>query len=220
MANSQMGARLVYENASTLIRSLGYDTSHAVLTQSYLRGEVLLNTSNAAYQLPILVNTATNVNNTVRSKYLQLQDLFVVSNISVFLVSGAADNGAANNYTYNSQIAFPTGSAALQVVYNGNMSIVANNSQILVAWDFLKHKFVPQTQEGILNYTAATPVQVDQVNWALDTEIVCEPNIVLNGAANYQISLNLPSAPATVDANTYLAVKFSGVLAQNCTSVK
>ena len=92
---SQMGSRLVFENAKTLINQLGYNTDHAVLTQSYLRGEVLLNTTNASYQVPLLVNTATNVNNTIRTRLLNLQDLFIVSSISIFLVSGDAGNGAA-----------------------------------------------------------------------------------------------------------------------------
>ena len=216
---SQMGSRLVFENSKTLINQLGYNTDHAVLTQSYLRGEVLLNTTNASYQVPLLVNTATNVNNTIRTRLLNLQDLFIVSSISIFLVSGDASNGAAINYTYPNATAFPTGSAQLYNLYNGSLSIVANNSQILPNWDILKHLFVPQTQGGV-GITAQTVFPIDQVNWNSDPEVVCEPNIVLNGAANYQINLNLPSAPSALDANTYVAIKWNGLLAQNCTTIK
>jgi hypothetical protein len=216
---SQMGSRLVFENAKTLIRQLGYNTDHAVLTQSYLRGEVLLNTTQASYQVPILVNTASNTNNTVRSKLLQLQDLFIVSNISIFLVKGAANNGAATNYTYPNVTAFPTGSAQLYNLYNGSLSIVANNQQILPAWDILKHYFVPQTQNGV-GITAQTVFPIDQVDFYTDASCVVEPNIVLNGAANYQININLPAAPTAIDSNTFVALKFNGLLAQNCTSVK
>ena len=216
---SQMGSRLVFENSKTLINQLGYNTDHAVLTQSYLRGEVLLNTTNASYQVPLLVNTATNVNNTIRTKLLNLQDLFIVSSISIFLVSGAASDGAAINYTYPNATAFPTGAAQLYNLYNGSLSIVANNQQILPAWDILKHLFVPQTQGGV-GITAQTVFPIDQVDWKSDPEVVCEPNIVLNGAANYQINLNLPSAPSALDANTYVAIKWNGILAQNCTTVK
>ena len=214
-----MGSRLVFENSKTLINQLGYNTDHAVLTQSYLRGEVLLNTTNASYQVPLLVNTATNTNNTVRTKLLNLQDLFIVSNISIFLVSGAASNGAAINYTYPNPTAFPTGSEQLYNLYNGSLSIVANNQQILPAWDILKHLFIPQTQGGV-GITAQTVFPIDQVDWKSDPEVVCEPNIVLNGAANYQINLNLPAAPTFLDANTYVAIKWNGILAQNCTTVK
>ena len=57
---TQIGNRLVFENAKGLINQLGYDASHAVLTPSYLRSEVLLSTSAASYHVPVLVNDNTN----------------------------------------------------------------------------------------------------------------------------------------------------------------
>ena len=53
---TQMGNRLVFENAKTLIQQLGYDASHAVLTPSFLRSEFLLTTTSAAYHVPVLIN--------------------------------------------------------------------------------------------------------------------------------------------------------------------
>lgn len=215
---SQMGLRLVYENSKTLVNQLGYDTSHAVATQSYLRSEVLLTTSAATYNLPILVNQNSS-NTNVRLKLLNLQDLFVVSEISLFLVSGAASSGSAQFYEYPDPTVFTTGAAQLMNVYNGNISIIANNQQILPAWDCLKHYFVPQTQKGV-GITAQTVFPINQVDASFDTTYPVEPNIVINGAANYQINLNLPAAPTTLDSNTYVAAIFRGVLLQNCSSIK
>ena len=82
MAQSQMGLRLVYEQSKALVNQLGYDTSHAVATQSYLRSEALLTTTAATYSLPILVNQNSS-NTNVRLKLLNLQDLFVISEISL-----------------------------------------------------------------------------------------------------------------------------------------
>jgi len=217
MAASQMGLRLVYENAKTLVNQLGYDTSHAVATQSYLRTEALLTTTSATYSLPVLANNTAPTN--VRQKLLNLQDLFVVSEISLFLVSGAATNGAAPFYEYPDPSVFTTGAAQLMNVYNGNISIIANNQQILPAWDCMKHYFVPQTQKGV-GVTAQTVFPINQVDASDDTVYSVEPNIVINGAANYQINLNLPAAPTTLDANTYVALLVRGILLQNCTSVK
>jgi hypothetical protein len=215
---SQMGLRLVYENSKTLVNQLGYDTSHAVATQSYLRSEVLLTTSAATYNMPILQNqNASNTN--VRLKLLALQDLFVVSEVSLLLVSGAASNGAAPFYEYPDPTVFTTGYAQLLNVYNGNISIIANNQQILPAWDCLKHYFVPQTQKGV-GITAQTVFPINQVDASFDTTYPVEPNIVINGAANYQINLNLPAAPTTLDSNTYVAAIFRGILLQNCSSIK
>jgi len=216
--SSQMGLRLVYENAKNLVNQLGYDTSSAVVTQSYLRSEALLTTTAATYSLPVLVNQNSS-NTNVRLKLLNLQDLFVVSEISAFLVSGAASNGAAPFYEYPDPTVFTTGYAQLFNVYNGNLSIIANNQQILPAWDLLKHYFVPQTQKGV-GITAQTVFPINQVDASFDTTYPVEPNIVINGAANYQINLNLPAAPTTLDSNTYFALLVRGVLLQNCSSVK
>ena len=216
--SSQMGLRLVYENSKALVNQLGYDTSHAVATQSFLRSEVLLTTTSASYSVPILVNQNTS-NTNVRLSLLNLQDLFVVSELSVFLVSGANTNGAAPFYEYPDPTVFTTGAAQLMNVYNGNMSIIANNQQILPKWDILKHYFVPQTQKGV-GVTAQTVFPINQVDGSEDTVYPVEPNIVINGAANYQISLNLPAAPTTIDSNTYVAFLFRGILLQNCTSIK
>jgi len=216
--SSQMGLRLVYENSKALVNQLGYDTSHAVATQSFLRSEVLLTTTSASYSVPILVNQNTS-NTNVRLSLLNLQDLFVVSELSVFLVSGANTNGAAPFYEYPDPTVFTTGAAQLFNVYNGSMSIIANNQQILPKWDILKHYFVPQTQKGV-GVTAQTVFPINQVDGSEDTVYPVEPNIVINGAANYQINLNLPAAPTTLDANTYVAFLFRGILLQNCTSIK
>lgn len=225
MASTQVGARLVFENAKTLINQLGYDASQAVLTPSYIRSESLLSTSSATYQVPILVNQSQNGNQpTVRESRLQLQDMFVVSSIQFLLVSGSSTTGSAKNYTYPNLTAFSTGAAQLYNFYNGFFSIQVNNQNILPKWPLIQHLDVPQTQQNT-NFNAATatsPAQfaIDQVNMDVFAQVVCEPNIVLNGASNIAASLNLPAAPSTLDANTYVATIFYGLLAQNVTSVK
>ena len=47
---SQIGSRLVFENAKNFIQSQGFDVSQAVLTQSYVRSEVALSTSVTNYR--------------------------------------------------------------------------------------------------------------------------------------------------------------------------
>ena len=84
---TQMGNRLVFENAKTLIQQLGYDASHAVLTPSFLRSEVLLTTTAASYHVPVLVNDNVNGTPTVREQRLALQDLFIVSSVQYSIIS-------------------------------------------------------------------------------------------------------------------------------------
>lgn len=221
---TQMGQRLVFENAKTLIQQLGYDASHAVLTPSFLRSEVALSTSAASYHVPVLVNDNQNGTPTVREQRLSLQDLFIVSGIQIVLTSGASTNGAAKSYTYPNLTAFTTGAAQLYTVYNGYLNIQVNNQNVLPKWSVLQHLDVPQTQQNT-NFNAATatsPAQytIDQSSFDEFALQVCEPNLVLNGASNIQASIILPAAPSAVDANTYVSVIWYGILAQNCTSVK
>lgn len=221
---TQMGNRLVFENAKTLIQQLGYDASHAVLTPSFLRSEVLLSTTAASYHVPVLVNDNTNGTPTVREQRLALQDLFIVSSVQFLLTSGSSTTGSAKNYTYPNLTAFPTGAAQLYNLYNGYFSIQVNNQNVLPKWSMLQHLDVPQQQQNT-NFNAASatsPAQfaIDQSSFDTYALQVCEPNIVLNGASNIQASIILPAAPSAVDANTYVATLWYGILAQNCTSVK
>jgi len=221
---SQIGNRLVFDNARMLINQLGYDTSHAVLTPSFLRSESLLSTSSASYHVPVLVNDNINGTPTIREQRLALQDLFIVAQVQFLLVSGSSTTGSAKAYTYPNLTAFPTGAAQLWNFYNGYFNIQVNNQNILPKWSILQHLDQPQTQQNT-NFNSATATSpavftVDQVSMDQFGLQVCEPNIVLNGASNINASFVLPAAPSALDSNTYVATMWYGVLAQNCTSVK
>jgi hypothetical protein len=224
MASSQIGARLVFENAKTLIQQLGYDASHAVLTPSYLRSEVLLTTSSASYHVPVLINDNQNGTPTVREQRLSLQDLFIVAGLQITLVSGSSTTGSAKSYTYPNLTAFSTGAAQLYNLYNGYLNIQVNNQNVLPKWSILQHLDIQRTQQNtnFNSATATSPAQytIDSTNFDRDAFIVCEPNIVLNGASNINANIVLPAAPSTLDSNTYVSVNWYGILAQNCTSVK
>jgi len=221
---TQMGNRLVFENAKTLINQLGYDASHAVLTPSFLRSEVLLTTSAASYHVPVLVNDNQNGTPTVREQRLALQDLFIVSSVQFLLVSGSSTTGSAKAYTYPNLTAFPTGAAQLYNLYNGYFNIQVNNQNVLPKWSMLQHLDIPQQQQNtnfnVASVTSPAQFAIDQVSMDTYAMQVCEPNIVLNGASNISASIVLPAAPSAIDSNTYVATMWYGILAQNCTSVK
>jgi len=109
-------------------------------------------------------------------------------------------------------------------LYNGYFNVQVNNQNVLPKWSVGQHYVVNQTQQNT-NFNSATataPAQytIDEYSVESDGNIVCEPNFVLNGASNINASLILPAAPSALDSNTYVAVRWSGILAQNCTSVK
>jgi len=217
---SQMGQRMVFENAKALVRGLGYSVDQAVLTQSYLRSEVALSTSIANYHLPVLVNDTQNGAVRVNEKRLNLQDIFVTSEISVLIGIGAGTSTKAKLYTYPNQSDFTsTSDDDLWSIYNGSLNLAINNQQVLPAWDVYRHFFVPQTQGGV-GITAQTIFPVDQNNASDDSFYPVEPGIVMNGAANINFQLTANGAPATITTNSFICVIQRGILLQNVTTVK
>ena len=217
---SQMGQRMVFENAKALVRGLGYSVDQAVLTQSYLRSEVALSTSIANYHLPVLVNDTQNGAVRVNEKRLNLQDIFVASEIAVLIGVGSSTSTKAALYTYPNGTIFTTATDDdLLSIYNGSLNLTINNSQVLPAWDVYRHYSVPQTQGGV-GITAQTIFPVDQNNGAADGFYPVEPGIVFNGAANINFQLTANGAPASVLANSFICVIQRGILLQNVTTVK
>jgi len=215
-----MGSRMVFENAKALVRGLGYSVDQAVLTQSYLRSEVALSTSIANYHLPVLVNDTQNGAVRVNEKRLNLQDIFVASEISVTIGVGAGTSTKSILYTYPNGVVFTSATDDdLWSIYNGSLNLTINNQQVLPAWDVYRHYMAPQTQGGV-GITAQTVFPVDQNNASEDSFYPVEPGIVFNGAANINFQLTANGAPATILSNSFICVIQRGILLQNVTTVK
>jgi len=218
---TQHGARLVFDNAKNLVNNAGFSAGSAVLSQSYIRSEVAMSTSTTSYQIPILVNSVGAGTNFATNNLLNLQDGFVISSIGVFVsIPAASSTTAFPLYTYPNALAFTTAgaAAALYNLYNGKLSVVVNNRQIVPSWDLYRHLYVPQTQQG----AAATATVIDQNDATEFGYYPCEPNIVLVGSKNNVISLELPGAISTLQASVAprIVVIMRGILAQNVTPVR
>jgi hypothetical protein len=218
---TQHGQRLIFDNARNLVQNAGFSAGQEVLSQSYLRSEVAMSTSTTSYQIPVLVNSTGANTNFPTNQLLNLQDAFVVSSIGVFVAIPAASTTTAFPlYTYPNASAFTTSgaSAALYNLYNGKLSVVVNNRQIVPAWDLYRHLYVPQTQQG----AASTATTIDQNDATEFGYYPVEPNIVLVGSKNNVISLELPGAISTLQASTAprIVVILRGILGQNITPVR
>jgi hypothetical protein len=217
---SQMGQRMIFENAKSLVRSLGYSVDQAVLTQSYLRSEAALSTSVANYHIPVLVNDTQNGSVRVNEKRLNLQDIFVASEIAVLIGVGSSTSTTAALYTYPNGVIFTSATDTdLLAIYNGSLNLNINNQQVLPAWDVYRHYYVPQTQGGV-GITGQTIFPVDQNDGSANGFYPVEPGIVMNGAANINFQLTANGAPATILANSFICVIQRGILLQNVTTVK
>ena len=221
--SSQLGSRLVYQQAKAAIERAGYSAGSAVLSQSYLRFEAPLSTTKAQYQFDVLVNQSTNGIIATQSQ-LNLQDCFVVSQVGLFV---AAPSGLTATdfrlYTYDNGNVFTGANVAngIRTVYNGELTLTVNQRQIVTGWNANRHYYVPTQQQASNAYYTTSSINFqDQIDGNDSGYSPCEPNWVLVGSKKNDFVLNLPAAPAAVLANSRVVVILMGLLAQNTTPVR
>lgn len=219
---TQIGQRLIFDNARRAIQEAGFTVNQAVLSQSVLRSEVVMTTTNTSYHVPVLINDTQNgaaFNTEVR---LNLQDAFVVAALGVYVAAPATSTSTNFPlFTYPNAQVFSTVNAAtsLYSFYNGNMSIVVNNRQIVPVYDLGRHVKVQRTQQAS---STGTNTGIDSFDASTDGSYPIEPNWLFVGSKNTNITITLPSALAAVQAGAAprFVFKFYGVLAQNVTPVR
>lgn len=211
---TQGGARLVYKNAQDALIKAGVNPANAVLSQSYLRFENTLSTTKTSYDFGVLNNQSVNgQQQTPTESRLALQDAFYISEIAIYIAKTAsATDSAFKLSSYPNSVTFPTGATSLYTLYNGQLTLTVNNRQIVPTSDLTKFLQIPQTQ-----LTGATNSPIDQFDGSWGS--VVEPNLVLIGSKNSLFNITIPSAFATLDANTRVVILVRGILAQNVTVV-
>lgn len=198
-------------------------TKNAVLSQSFLRFEQLLTINKSTYRFPILANEqnedATNARTT--EKRLKLQSAFYVTEMMVYLANAATTTSTdLVLQTYPNPVIFPlaktaTGGSAFYIFYNGQMNITVNNYKIVPGLDLERFLRVPQTQ--LITGTAGT-VPITQFDGS-EMNFV-EPNIVMIGSKDTELSISLPTSITTIEATpTYAVIMMRGLLAQNVTII-
>jgi hypothetical protein len=211
---SQLGQRLVFKNAKAAINRAGLSPASAVLSQSFLRFEVELNTSKTNYTFDTLVNENTNPQFVTQNK-LNLQDAFVVSEIGFFWAD-TNSVGASNYrlYSFDDQTTW-SGTDAWGI-YNGSMTLNVNQRTILTGWDLDRHYFAGNYQTDVNGGKG-----VDQLDLSGNGFYPAEPNIVMVGSKKNILQVVLPQALQSLSASgkTRLICIFRGILAQNVTPV-
>ena len=219
------GGRLVYNSALETLRRNGVNPGRAVLSQSYLRLEAPLSTSQTGYTFDILVNEGINPNYVTQSK-LALQDVFLASSIGVFMyiphsASVAEPAGRLYSYPDPATTAFgATTSVDSYGIYNGYLSYTVNQRTILTAWDLNRHLDVPITQTNTTPTGTGATGATNSINFANGGFYAVEPNLYISGSKKNLLTITLPSALATITTNSRLVVIMRGLLAQNITSVR
>lgn len=224
MQINYVNSRMAFEVASQLLENLGYSTAHANPTQSYVRSEVVIDSSRTQYNIPIVINQSPAGQALFPSeKRVELQDIFVPTELGIFVAAPASATAPALKlYTYENKTVFTGGAdAALQNLWAGRYSMVINNQQVLPAWDLWRHYKAPSVQQAAnIDYTSSEISRFDDISGAENGFYPVAPSFVLNGAANIQATINLPQAIGTVLANSRIVVIHRGILLQNVTSVR
>lgn len=225
MQINYVNSRMSFEVAAQLLESLGYSTAQANPTQSFVRSEVVIDSSRTQYNIPIVINQSPAGQALFPTeKRVELQDIFVPTELGIFVAAPASATAPALKlYSYENTTVF-TGSgvaAALLNLWAGRYSMVINNQQVLPAWDIWRHYKAPSVQQATnVDYTTSNISIMDNISGSEDGFYPVAPSFVLNGAANIQATINLPQAIGAVLANSRIVVIHRGILLQNVTSVR
>jgi len=218
-----LGSRMAYDKAKEAINNAGFSAGQAVLSQGYLRTEVALSTTKTSYQFPILVNDNINGASFNTSNLLNLQDAFYVSSFGLFFCNPTSSTDTTFQLvTYPNVPLFSSGAAtSLFTWYNSSLQLVVNNRQIIPSYDLYRHYSVPQTQTATaVGYSTSTNNTKDQQDGGTSGFYPIEPGWVLVGSKNNTLTVNLPQAMGTVEADSRAVIIFRGHLAQNVTPVR
>lgn len=187
------------------------------LTQSRLRLEQPIVTTSTSYRFPVLnniQNQGTPFNTEVR---LNMQDTFVVTHVGIYVgLPTSATDAAYPLQSFFNPFLF-TNDGPMEVVYNGTLKLLINNSQIIQNWPLAWHKHVPQTQQTQAVGADSPRDEFDGSDFGIQP---MQPFVLLGGAANIELTVNLPLAPTAADANSRLIICFDGILAQNSTVIQ
>jgi hypothetical protein len=196
------------------------------LSNSYLRFETTITPTQTSYDIPILSNDGTAA---LTEQRLNLQDSFFVSDMLYGLICPAL-----GSYTGLQDTIFTFPSMALvngvnvdrlMLFWNSFMKLTVNNTVICPQWDLRRHLFVPDGQRPSVPTGTTFPfILSDKNDGSQDGFYPVEPNWVLIGSRNNQMTINYPRLFDTsivfAGVTIKIVVMVRGVLAQNTTPVR
>lgn len=221
------------------------------ITQGYIWSEIVLTPQRQVLQWAIVdTQQLSSSPITPTMRLLTMQDSFLISTLSYFLMNYTYENGNYND------IDFTTGNTWLPLTYvspwashgvnfdlaegcalfwiGSYISFEINKKVVVPYWDCYRHYQAPQTQAtpAFPIPSAYIPQQANQHDGSVDGFYPMEPNVVLGGGRGNIVKLNLAAnIPATIAPFSYVdAYNISqvlkgvlctrGILLQNSTNVK
>lgn len=234
---TQQGQRLAFQNAYNAIKAAGMNPASKILSQSFIRTEAPMSTSATQYKFDLLTTENSQPAQYPTQNKLNQQDVFVVSNLFFGLFVPVTANGADGTLMTYPKVGLETNAvgnytAANAMIlnslyaYNGFLSLTVNQTTVIPSWDLFKHLKIPVTQLNATTTGGATGVvtapvhsSFDAIDGSEDGFYPVEPNVVISGSKKNLLTINLPTAIATIPTNGRLVIIMRGILAQNASAI-
>jgi hypothetical protein len=213
-----------------------YAGQGVITTPGYLRLETLLANSTAATSLStISFNTLdTSGIKQPTERRLKLSDTFTITGMSFYLGAGASSAVAvptAIEQAKETLLTFPnplnanitTNADELEALYNGFLSLRVDTTTFLDSVPLKQFYRVGTSQAGVgSSATSNNPIQANEWNSAMYGRTELLPTIELNGQANIEFSITLPTTiPYThVAGFTNAVIILDGFLNQGAATVQ
>lgn len=204
-------AELIYKNAWQACSDAGLDMKRVILTPSHLKLETQLIVNKTSFDFPLLTNQPNSAGAVFPTeRRLTNNDSFICSSLGVFISKPASNvDSTASLHTYPNPLVFSTAgvAAALETLYNSELSLSVDSAIVLPAWDLLRHRKVPNAQfsaGGLL----------DQFDGGEDGFFPIAPTINFVGKKTSTLTLKLPAALAAVEPFQRITFFFRGMLVQ------
>lgn len=197
--------------------------NYSSLSQSYLRAETSLTTTST---IPFNLQSANVAAPLVTEKLLNLNDVFVITNVSVGarFISGTTLtnqkqlNSEVINYYDQNIFTEATVGANIASLWNSNLSWIINRREYVPALSMRNFLFAPISQTAANAGYAAGPKQTNAWNSPYTSFLPFEPTVI-SGRDTLNINVNLGSSVVFTSANTvYATLEVRGYLVTNAKS--
>ena len=203
----------------TFINSGKVNMANMRMLPGDIRVEQPLVAAQNSYTFPVLVNIQNQGQPFPTEIRLQQQDSLCVTHIGFFLAPASGTTDCTFRLA-----TFPNPSIFAQAVQlntlyqNGKLNLTIDNDIYLKQLGLIRFWHSSETQQTAAP-GAGSPV--DELDGGEDGFIPMTPMIVLTGASDIQLSVNMNLvAPTAVDANSRMVIILRGFLAQMSTVIK
>jgi len=209
-----------------------YARSGVISTPSYLRLESLATGSTSQFLFNTLDTSGTK---SVTERRLKLNDTFTITDVAFYIQADSSttinsptdtERTKGRMYTYPNPNVSAIGAKTdeLESIYNGYLQLRIDSTTFIDAFPMRQFYRVGTSQAGV-GSTATNNVSIPRDEWPLGMYGRAEmlPSIELNGQANIEWSINLPTAQdCSAPASSYinLVLVFLGFLNQGAASVQ